>query len=267
MIRQAVSRDTAEVAAHYMRIMHDHYRPWFLFDDRQQSIGRYNDPLGESILAAVLSRVREQSGLDLLPTYSFSRIYLAGGRLGRHIDRPSCEVSGTLLLGSDRPWPIGVEVDGEKREVSLEPGDLMLYRGCEVPHWRDRYSGEFSAHVFLHFVEAAGRHAHLIYDEREGLGAPQTKRMPIRDASLEQRLHVDTLSASADANLKPNANADADADTSADADADANADADASANANANADAETDALPRVRRNEPCPCGRGAKYKHCHGRMR
>jgi preprotein translocase subunit SecA len=25
-------------------------------------------------------------------------------------------------------------------------------------------------------------------------------------------------------------------------------------------------LPKVGRNEPCPCGSGKKYKHCHGRL-
>jgi preprotein translocase subunit SecA len=26
------------------------------------------------------------------------------------------------------------------------------------------------------------------------------------------------------------------------------------------------ALPKVGRNDPCPCGSGKKYKHCHGRL-
>jgi len=26
------------------------------------------------------------------------------------------------------------------------------------------------------------------------------------------------------------------------------------------------AVPRVGRNDPCPCGSGKKYKHCHGRL-
>ena len=26
------------------------------------------------------------------------------------------------------------------------------------------------------------------------------------------------------------------------------------------------AVPRVGRNEPCPCGSGKKYKHCHGQL-
>jgi preprotein translocase subunit SecA len=25
-------------------------------------------------------------------------------------------------------------------------------------------------------------------------------------------------------------------------------------------------VPRVGRNEPCPCGSGKKYKHCHGKL-
>ena len=24
--------------------------------------------------------------------------------------------------------------------------------------------------------------------------------------------------------------------------------------------------PKIRRNEPCPCGSGKKYKQCHGRI-
>ena len=26
------------------------------------------------------------------------------------------------------------------------------------------------------------------------------------------------------------------------------------------------AVPRVGRNDPCPCGSGKKYKHCHGAL-
>ena len=29
---------------------------------------------------------------------------------------------------------------------------------------------------------------------------------------------------------------------------------------------EAAALPKVGRNEPCPCGSGKKYKHCHGQL-
>jgi preprotein translocase subunit SecA len=32
----------------------------------------------------------------------------------------------------------------------------------------------------------------------------------------------------------------------------------------ASAAAASGAMPAVGRNEPCPCGSGKKYKHCHG---
>jgi hypothetical protein len=181
VIRQAISPDAASIATQYLRILHDHYEPLLFFDARQKSYGRYNDPLGESVLAMVAPQIARLTGLALLPTYSFLRMYKSGGVLRKHVDRPSCEVSATLFLGSDAVWPISVEVDGTARQVHLEPGDLMLYRGCDVPHWRDPFPGQYSVHAFLHFVEAGGPHAHLIYDERTGLGAPQRKSAPQRD--------------------------------------------------------------------------------------
>ncbi|MDX1563198.1 MAG: SEC-C domain-containing protein [Gammaproteobacteria bacterium] len=218
VIRQAISQDTVGIAARYMRMLYEHHQPLLVFNERQQSYGAYGDPLGESILATVLPQICGLTGLELLPTYSYSRIYSKGGILDRHIDRPSCEVSGTLLIDSDAEWPIYLEVDGQAREVLLAPGDLMIYRGCDLPHWRDSCPCEFSAHVFLHFVEAGGPYAHLVYDERTGLGAMQTKVRPLRDPYLDRaeqaRRH------------KP--------------------------------------MPRVRRNEPCPCGSGKKFKLCHG---
>lgn len=218
IIRHALSPETAEIAAHYMRILHEHHQPLLKFNERQQSFGRYADPLGESVLSAILPKVCQLTGLDLLPTYSYSRMYLSGGILDRHIDRPSCEVSGTLALGSDAPWPIWIDVGGDVREVQLQPGDLLVYRGCELPHWRDRCPARYSAHIFLHFVEAGGPYAHLLYDERSGLGAALAKNRPLFDPYADQ---------------------------------------------GANADAPQK-MPHVRRNEPCPCGSGKKFKACHG---
>jgi len=224
IVRGAISPDAAAIAVSYMQILYDYYQPTLMFDERQQSYGRYNDPLGESVLGDVWPKVKALSGLDLLPTYSFLRMYRHGGVLRKHVDRPSCEVSATLFLGSDATWPIGVEVDGEARLVHLEPGDLMLYRGCEVPHWRDAFGGQYSVHMFLHFVEAGGANAHLLYDERAGLGAPQMRAAPIRDR--EGRMVRENAPDAAEAAANPNG--------------------------------------RVRRNEPCPCGSGKRYKNCHG---
>ena len=144
--------------------------------------GRYVDPLGESILADLTPLVERAAGVTLSPTYSFLRVYRAGAELKKHTDRPSCEISSTLYLGgeSDDPWPIHVEINGEARAVPLEPGDLMVYRGVDVPHWRDVFQGARSAHLFLHFVNADGAYGDLAFDQREGLGAPPRVAAPVR---------------------------------------------------------------------------------------
>lgn len=146
IVRAALAADTARIGSQYIRILRDYYQSSMHFDQIQQSHGRYNDPFGESVLAELAPGLATLTGLELLPTYSFSRIYGNGGELRKHVDRPSCEVSATLLLDSDILWPIGVEVEGEEREIELNPGDLMVYRSCRIPHWRKPFTGEYSAH-------------------------------------------------------------------------------------------------------------------------
>ena len=94
------------------------------------------------------------TGLKLSPTYSYARIYKKGDDLKRHKDRFSCEISTTLNLGGD-PWPIYLEPSGEEGKegikVDLEPGDMLVYRGIDLEHWRYKFEGENCGQVFLHY--------------------------------------------------------------------------------------------------------------------
>jgi len=111
-------------------------------------------------------------------TYSYSRKYTRGSYLRAHADRPSCEVSATICLDyqsdDNEPWVIWVDntrnwVDEDISQcfdetqgipirhrksipVKLEVGDLLLYQGPNVVHWRDTFIGNHSYHMFLHFV-------------------------------------------------------------------------------------------------------------------
>jgi hypothetical protein len=55
----------------------------------------------ETLLMKMLPIMKERTGLDLIPTYSYARVYEKGAILKRHKDRPSCEISTTLNLGGD----------------------------------------------------------------------------------------------------------------------------------------------------------------------
>ena len=47
-----------------------------------------------------------------------------GSELTKHKDRPSCEISATLFIASDKKN--GQYMDGER--IDLEPGDAAIYR-------------------------------------------------------------------------------------------------------------------------------------------
>lgn len=138
------------------------------------SIALYADVVMEHVLERLRPEVERLSGLALFPTYSYCRMYKPGDDLKLHEDRPACEISVTLNVGQEppRPWPIWLQAEGEAIPVSLEPGDALIYRGMDVPHWREPYPGERLAQVFLHYVDQAGPHAEWRFDKRDGLNMP-----------------------------------------------------------------------------------------------
>ena len=129
----------------------------------------YGDPLMEALLEVLRPRIESETGLTLHATYSYFRVYRRGDVLHRHVDRPACEVSATVSLGSRGLWPIWIEPAGGQREVRLQPGDGLIYRGIEVPHWRDAFDGDDGAQVFLHYVDRRGVNSDWIFDRRAAL--------------------------------------------------------------------------------------------------
>ena len=154
----------------------------------------YADQVMETLLVKMLPVMAKETGLDLVPTYSYARIYKQGDILRRHKDRPSCEISTTLNLGGD-PWPIFIDGTGadsvideykqihkpnapEGTKVLLDPGDMLVYSGCELEHWREPFEGQVCGQVFLHYNHRNGPFAEKNkFDKRPLLGIP-----PIRNS-------------------------------------------------------------------------------------
>ena len=58
-------------------------------------------------------------------------------------------------------------------QIDLEPGDMLMYRGCQLEHWRDAFEGENCVQVFLHYNDASNPNSlDNIYDSRPFLGLP-----------------------------------------------------------------------------------------------
>ena len=131
----------------------------------------YGDPVFDTLLMKVLPIMNRETGLEVVPTYSYARIYKKGDILHKHKDRPSCEISTTLNLGGD-PWPIFLE----GKQVDLDIGDMLIYEGCKLEHWREAFEGENCGQVFLHYNDVNGQFKDInIFDGRDKLGTPNWK--------------------------------------------------------------------------------------------
>lgn len=140
------------------------------------SYSAYNYISFLELLCEKTPEVSSAIGETVLPTYAYSRVYKNGSELVRHTDRDACEISLTLHLHGDSPWPIWIETpSGESRCVELSPGDAMVYLGKVAPHWRDCYQGEYYSQVFLHYVRSRGDCSYAYFDKLNERTKPVTE--------------------------------------------------------------------------------------------
>ena len=204
IIKNAVSYELANFIFNYFLLKRDAvffmYKNNITYDNgllgtwRDQQIpntySHYADPAMETLLMKVLPRMQQETGLELVPTYSYARIYKRGDILKRHKDRPSCEISTTLNLGGD-PWSIFIDGTGSDNvidehnnihkpnapkgtEVMLNVGDMLVYSGCELEHWREPFEGNVCGQVFLHYNHVNGPFSvKNKFDGRPILGIPK----------------------------------------------------------------------------------------------
>ena len=160
------------------------------FTDKQvlNTYSIYGDPTFDTLLMKILPVMKKETGLEVVPTYSYARMYKKGDILKRHKDRPSCEISTTINLGGD-PWPIFIDGTGadsvideyknihkpnapKGTKVLLEVGDMLVYSGCELEHWREEFMGDYQSQFFLHYVDKNGKNKEYALDSRPFIGAP-----------------------------------------------------------------------------------------------
>lgn len=120
------------------------------------------------LLVKKVPHISRLLGEEVLPTYTYARVYKNGSVLERHRDRPACEISITLNLAKDIDWPIYFQrPDGSETLVELNPGDAVLYLGCQADHWRNKFDGQEYVQVFLHYVRTNGSKAWAFFDKQQ----------------------------------------------------------------------------------------------------
>jgi hypothetical protein len=191
VIKKAIDKELATFVFNYFLIKRQvaqtlyetNYIPpltceWGTWEDPQVpgTYSHYADIAMETLLLKLHPVMEKYAKLKLLPNYSYARIYKKGDVLKRHKDRLSCEISTTLNLGGDN-WPIFLEPSGKSgtrgKMINLSPGDMLIYRGCDLEHWREPFEGETCAQVFLHYSDAKGLNAiDNLFDKRKHIGLP-----------------------------------------------------------------------------------------------
>jgi hypothetical protein len=192
VIKKAISKDLALFVYNYFLMKRQVAKTLFntrfispftdyfgVWTDEQvpNTYSHYADIVMETLLLKLQPLMEKETSLKLNPNYSYARIYKKGDILKRHKDRFSCEISTTLNLGGD-PWPIYLDPTGADNafkgiKVDLNPGDMLVYKGNLLEHWRDAFQGENCGQVFLHYnnEETEGSKENL-FDRRLHLGLP-----------------------------------------------------------------------------------------------
>ena len=209
VIRQAISKDLASFIANYFMMqkqVYDTCKNARYISPFEYIIGQYEETDGqipntyaqyaniamETLMLKCLPKMEKVTGLKLYPSYTYARIYKKEDELKRHKDRFSCEISTTMNLGGDN-WPIYLspnknvglpETEGGKKgitssskakgiKIDLKPGDMLVYSGCELEHWREKFKGKECIQVFLHYnnKKTPGSKDNM-FDKRPHLGLP-----------------------------------------------------------------------------------------------
>jgi len=191
VIKKAISKELADFVYKYFcnkrnvaRFLFDQryispYTEYFgVWNDEQvpNTYSHYSDIAMETLLQEVKPIMEKQTKLKLSETYSYARIYKKGDILARHKDRYSCEISTTLNLGGDS-WPIYLDPTGKTKQagikIDLKPGDMLVYSGCDLEHWREEFKGKDCGQVFLHYNKTKSKNAkENQFDTRPFIGLP-----------------------------------------------------------------------------------------------
>ncbi|MGH8083770.1 MAG: DUF6817 domain-containing protein [Lysobacter sp.] len=178
-----MSRDLLDIAFRYY-LSYVGTPGYYDVPDDTRALNRYIDALGEAMMPRVQASIEKRIGRRLLPTYSFARIYTTASTLTKHVDRGACEISATMTVGYknvDALWPVMVESEGEDVPVALDVGDALIYKGMDLPHWREPLPQGIWCQLFFHFVDADGEMTEHRFDGRGRLG-------PVWPGSVDFRL-------------------------------------------------------------------------------
>jgi hypothetical protein len=77
------------------------------------------------------------------------------------MDRNACEYSATITLdySGEKPWNFFFN-DQKEESILINRGDIFIYDGVNLPHWRDVLQDEWQTQVMLFFSKQEREKVH-----------------------------------------------------------------------------------------------------------
>ena len=163
----------------YWNLLKSYYRKTisdkvFVLGDKQSNrFKAHNEPMARFLQYELLPLVEKITQKNLRPTYTYLSSYVKDSDLPAHTDRCWCEYTVSFLVNKDVDWPIylhkvkqpifilwlfylmgrhGSNPDKDECiSLDCDIGGLIIFKGTDHLHFREKYSGEFYDILLLHY--------------------------------------------------------------------------------------------------------------------
>jgi prolyl 4-hydroxylase len=130
--------------------------PTYMVSVEDSSLRGGGRGLKQKIWDAARDTIQEWTGEELTECSLYGiRVYTAGSVLASHVDRLPLVSSAIINVAQDVDEPWMLEVighNGKASNVTMEPGDMVLYESHSVIHGRPfPLKGRYYANIFIHF--------------------------------------------------------------------------------------------------------------------
>ena len=125
-----------------------------IVDEERGLASTYKNPsyIRRKDTETIRKKIEERFKSSLFYTYAYHAEYYHNSWLNIHADNDWCEVSCTMNIYTDIPWPIKFFYKKEVMEITCEPGDGVIYSGPNILHWREPYAGEHYNQLMFHYT-------------------------------------------------------------------------------------------------------------------
>ena len=132
---------------------------WRLGDEQVKlRHGWHNEIVSRYFHHQLTDTVSRAAGEPVRPSYTYLSAYRPGAVLKPHVDRKQCVFTLSVLIErTPNPlrerWPLWLQTHHGNVSVTQISGDGVLFRGCDLLHWRDRPPpGHASTTLIFHYV-------------------------------------------------------------------------------------------------------------------